>query len=66
MALPYGFVEDWDWKLLAAFAVLSEALVAQEMVASGLILEKVRDRGGDVVGWEDVVGVGEELYGKTV
>jgi hypothetical protein len=65
MVAPYANVEDWDGKLLAALALLSEALVAQEMVASRLVLEKVRDGGGAVVGWKDVIEVGRELYGKV-
>lgn len=66
MASPYGIMEEWDARLLAALALLSECLVAQEMVASTCVLDAVgvrakREGGGGSVKWGDVVDCLEGL-----
>lgn len=54
--------------MLAALAVLSETLVAQETVASKLILDWMVEEhggGGRVVEWVDVIEVGKGLFEKV-
>lgn len=70
MMAPYGDKYSWDKKLLAALAVLSECLVAQEAVAGRLVLYSVKARAKRegpkadvVVRSEDVVEIVRSLLG---
>ncbi|KAH7396501.1 hypothetical protein DE146DRAFT_39770 [Phaeosphaeria sp. MPI-PUGE-AT-0046c] len=62
LVMPYGELETWEEDLLATLAVLSEATVGQADVVAMLIVEKVKEGGGKVVGTRDVREIGEELY----
>ncbi|KAF2036813.1 hypothetical protein EK21DRAFT_83741 [Setomelanomma holmii] len=71
MVRPEREPEDWDPELLAALALLSEALIGQGMAASGLIIDAVKRRaakagGAVIVVKEDIVNVGKGLYARVM
>lgn len=62
LVMPYGPMETWEEMLVPMLAVLSEVLAGQGDVVSGLLVEKVKGRGGGCVSMQDVVEIGKELY----
>jgi hypothetical protein len=66
MVMPYGETKSWDKNLLPALAILSAATVAQGHTISKLIVEIVKERGGNFVEVEDVLEVGKKLYRRAI
>jgi hypothetical protein len=60
---PRGPDYEWDPKLLLTLVVLSEMTLGQGVSVRRMVVAAVRERGGEVMKTQDVVGVIEWLYG---